>query len=256
MIQPAADELRALARHRGDYGVDAPYVPLGLGLVGVFWAFVGAVLMRRRVRWPGVAGIVAGAFFLTSAGWYLFATRCGKFAVWADILSHLGLRGDERVLDLGCGRGAVLLMAARLLPRGKAVGVDLWNPTDQSGNARAATERNAQREGVAARVEIETADMRDLPFPDGRFDVVLSNLALHNLPTTADRDRAIDEAVRVLRPGRLLRIVDFHATEEYARRLRALHMAEESHRPLGWRSWYGGPWASMKLVGARKPERA
>ncbi|HET7093418.1 MAG TPA: methyltransferase domain-containing protein [Thermomicrobiales bacterium] len=256
MIQPNNEDPSSLARHRGDYGVDAPYVPLGLGLVGAFWAIVGAVLLRRRGRWPGIAGIASGAVFLTSAGWYLFATRRGKFAIWAEILQQLGLRGDERVLDLGCGRGAVLLMAARLLPRGKAVGVDLWNATDQSGNARAATERNAQREGVADRVEIETADMRDLPFPDETFDVVLSNLALHNLPTAADRARAIDEAVRVLRPGGLLRIVDFHATEDYARHLGGWKMADVSHRPLGWRSWYGGPWASMKLVTARKPERA
>src|SRR5581483_5268289 len=106
-----------LARHRGDYGVDAPYVPATLGLFGLIGVAAGAVCRRRGARWPAVAGFGSGLFFLISAGWYLFTTRRGKFAVWAEILTALGLRGDERLLDLGCGRGAVLLTAAKLLPR-------------------------------------------------------------------------------------------------------------------------------------------
>src|SRR5207249_4073043 len=83
----------------------------------------------------------------------------GKFAVWAELLRGLGLRGDERLLDMGCGRGAVLLMAAQLLPAGRAVGVDLWKTADQSGNAPEVAEANARREGVADRVELRTGDM-------------------------------------------------------------------------------------------------
>src|SRR5690348_10384063 len=121
-----SDERKTLLQHRGDYGVDAPYVPAALGGSGLLSLVAGAILRRRGVRWPAVAAVGAGLFLLVSAGWYLLATRRGKFAIWADILTDLELRGDERVLDIGCGRGAVLLMAARLLPRGEAVGVDLW----------------------------------------------------------------------------------------------------------------------------------
>jgi arsenite methyltransferase len=45
-------------------------------------------------------------------------------------------RTDEQILDMGCGRGAVLLMAASFLNEGKATGVDIWSTSDQSGNAR------------------------------------------------------------------------------------------------------------------------
>ena len=55
---------------------------------------------------------------VTFVGLYLDATRRGKFVVWAQLLDTLGLRGDERILDLGCGRGAVLLMAAERLTTG------------------------------------------------------------------------------------------------------------------------------------------
>ena len=57
--------------------------------------------------------------------------------VWAQLLDELGLHGDERVLDIGCGRGAVLILAARPRARtARAVGSILWRRRDQSGNSR------------------------------------------------------------------------------------------------------------------------
>ena len=75
--------------------------------------------------WQGAA-VLAGLFILAILGFYLHGTLRGKFVVWAELLEQLNLRGDERILDMGCGRGAVLLMAAQHLTTGRAVGVDLW----------------------------------------------------------------------------------------------------------------------------------
>ena len=254
----SAAETRAtiarLARRRGDYGFDAPYVPITLGAIGIVlliaaalsaWVFHIGVLV--------VIFLVYGLFMLASTATYVYTTRVGKFQVWAVILARLGLRGDERLLDLGCGRGAVLLMAARLLPDGKAVGVDLWKTSDQSGNALAVTQRNAAREGVADRVELATGDMRELPFADASFDVIVSSLAIHNIPDEAGRAQAIDEAVRVLKPGGRLAIADFRSTQLYAQRLKQLGIRDVSTRGLGWRFWYGGPWGGTTLVSATKP---
>ncbi|EUA52195.1 methyltransferase domain protein [Mycobacterium xenopi 4042] len=102
--------------------------------------------------------------------------------MWDEILDGLRLRGDETLLDLGCGRGAVLLAAAKRLPRGRAVGIDLWR-ADQTDNSPTATMTNARLEDVADRVEVRTADMTALPFDDESFDVVVSSLAIHNIPT-------------------------------------------------------------------------
>jgi ubiquinone/menaquinone biosynthesis C-methylase UbiE len=147
-------------------------------------------------------------FVLAILGFYLHATLRGKFLVWAELLDKVGLRSDERILDLGCGRGAVLLMAAQHLTTGRAVGVDLWRSVDQSGNAAEATRRNAIAEGVADRVELHTADMTALPFEDNSFDVVVSSLAIHNISGSAGREKAVDETVRVLCPGGRLLIAD------------------------------------------------
>lgn len=163
----------------GTYGIDGGGIVLpvfGLTLAGtVVW-----MLRRRRYPLALLAGSVGGAVagFASS---YVYSSVCGKFSVWAETLDELQLRGDERLLDIGCGRGALLLLGARRLPAGRAVGVDVWRRRDQTGNSRAAAERNATAEGIRDRVEFVDADARDLPFPKGSFDVVVSNLAIHNI---------------------------------------------------------------------------
>lgn len=190
---------------------------------------------------------------LLSAATFVHTTRRGKFVLWQGLLEALELRGDERLLDMGCGRGAVLLMAAELLPDGRAVGVDLWRTADQSGNNAETTRANAGLEGVADRVQLHTADMTELPFAAGSFDVVLSNLAIHDIRAVAARAQAIDEVVRVRRPGGRLVVADIRATAQYAARLRELGLDGVSVRRLGWRGWYGGPWMATSVVAARKP---
>jgi SAM-dependent methyltransferase len=223
------------------YGIEAPYVPAGLT--------AGGAACCVAARWRRASWLTAiGAALLTQAGLYMHTTVRGKLQIWERELDRLALRGDERLLDLGCGRGAVLIAAARRLPAGRAVGIDLWRSRDQSGNNIEVTRANARAAGVVDRVELQTADMTELPFPDASFDVVLSALALHNIPTGEGRERAVDEAMRVLRPGGRLLLADFRHASDYRRHLGPA----ATSRPLGPRYWYGGPWAATTLVTSGK----
>jgi SAM-dependent methyltransferase len=205
-----------------DYGLDAPAVVRNLTLV----AATGLVVFLSAAfgLWSGalfgvpVAGIGLGFFVTcgTTAALMVYSSKVGKVRDREKLLDLLPWRGDEQVLDIGCGRGLLLIGAAKRLTTGKATGIDIWQTEDLSGNRPDATLENARLEGVADRVEIRTADMRELPFPDGAFDATVSSRAVHNLYDPNDRERALREAVRVLKPGGRLMLRDIRHGTQYA----------------------------------------
>jgi cyclopropane fatty-acyl-phospholipid synthase-like methyltransferase len=154
------------------------------------------------------------------AGWMIWSSRVGKLRERERLLDSLTWRGDEQVLDLGCGRGLMLIGAARRLRTGRAIGVDLWHVEDLGGNSAAAARANAAIEGVADRVTLETADMRALPLANASVDVVLSQAAVHNIAEAAGRRQALEEVARVLRPGGTVLLADIRHLDEYAEVLR------------------------------------
>jgi ubiquinone/menaquinone biosynthesis C-methylase UbiE len=131
------------------------------------------------------------------------------------MLKMIPWRGDEQVLDVGTGRGLLLVGAARLLKSGNATGIDVWSTKDLSGNSLERTQANIEVEGVKDRVQLKSDDARKLSFPDASFDVVLSNLCIHNIPDAEGRAQACREIARVLKPGGTALISDFIKTGFY-----------------------------------------
>ncbi len=203
---------------KANYGIDAPGVVLGFALVGT----IGLALAIFLSWW----WLTLGAWGCWTAISMLRGSLHGKFVVRDRLLDGLAIEGAEKILDVGCGRGLLLLSAAKRLTTGKAVGVDIWQTKDQSGNKPETTLRNATLEGVSDKIELKTADARKLPFEDASFDAVISSLAIHNLPDAAGRADVIREIVRVLKPGGKLAIYDIFYTDDYVKSLTKLGLAE------------------------------
>lgn len=215
---------------RADYGLDAPGVVRNLFLVAavglVLWATVALKLWSGVARlnlgaveliFPlGMTGLLCAVSFTATGLWMIWSSRVGKVREREKLLDRISWSGKERVLDVGCGRGLMMIGAAKRLTSGKATGIDIWQAEDLSGNRPEAALENARREGVADRVEVKTADMREIPFPDGSFDVVVSCAAIHNLYSAPDRAKAISEIARVLKPGGTALIDDIRHHGEYA----------------------------------------
>jgi SAM-dependent methyltransferase len=210
------------AAERPDYGIDAPGVVRNLFLV--FLVGMTLFVTARLGLWSGViahvyvagmglgAGLGCGAMGL----WMLYDSKVGKLKEREALLDRIAWRGDESVLDVGCGRGLLLVAAARRLTTGSATGLDLWQAEDLTGNTPEATLANARLEGVGERVSVKTGDMRRMPFPDASFDVVVSNVAIHNVYQREGREAAMREIARVLKPGGRVVIADIRHVPEYA----------------------------------------
>jgi arsenite methyltransferase len=241
----AKDEAR-----RPGYGIDAPY--LGWGLLVAFVAALAAWLSLRPIDrdWARTSVSLLGAFLPTLGivliGIVLYV-KVEKFRHRDRMLRMIRWTGAEEVLDIGTGRGLLMIGAAKRLTTGRSTGIDIWNKQDLSNNNAESCLQNARLEGVMDKITLVHADARKMPFSDGRFDCILSNLCLHNIPGSEGRKEACREIARVLKPGGIALIADFMNTGEY--------LAE--FRRMGWKakSSYSFLFAPLFLfiVRAEKP---
>ena len=118
-----------------------------------------------------------------------------------EYLALLGLSPGERVLDVGCGSGAVTrAIAARIAPGGTVVGAD------SSPALLSVAREHAEVAGLAPLIEWRVADCRELPFDDESFDGVIAATVLAHVPGA---ERALAEMVRVTKRGGRVAIFDF-----------------------------------------------
>lgn len=142
-------------------------------------------------------------FYMARARTALSYERCGvQGRVLDGVLDRLvksGWNGRGKVLDIGCGSGALSIKIAKANPHARVTGVDYWG--SQWDYSQALCENNAKLEGVSTRVDFRKADAAKLPYLDGVFDAAVSNFVFHEVRTQPDKLELVKEALRVIKPG-------------------------------------------------------
>ena len=174
-----------------------------------------------RSEWTGLQGRI-GAWFLTSPwrrwGEMLFGRS--RAALLDEVFSRL--RGDESVLDAGCGSGYLSLPIAAKLTTGTVFCLDL------SGEMLAGLERRAAKAGLDGRVRKVQAPAESSGLDDASMDLVVCNNVLHEL---SDAEACVAEWARVLKAGGRMFISDFRATRPLSLMMSHRH-GEEAHGPF------------------------
>jgi ubiquinone/menaquinone biosynthesis C-methylase UbiE len=146
----------------------------------------------------------------------------------SQMLDPITWRGDEHVLDVACGNGALLNGIATRVPQGRALGIDMWAEHSGGGNYESLW-AHARLEKVADKIEFKEADARQLPFAGALFDVVTCSRAMHHIVRSqADFDQLIPELFRMLKPNGKIVILDIaHLVEACAARMKKVGMTYE-----------------------------
>ncbi len=233
---------------KADYGLDSPGLIRNLCLLGLAEMGLTLVLPTRLKKackglrwWMVVAGI--GTLYPPLKMYYY--SKQLKYKHRDRLLDLAELQPDSRVLDIGSGRGLLAIGAAKRSPGMRVTAVDLWQPQDLTGNSEEALRSNIDLEEVGGRVHVYEANARKLPFKQGSFDVVLSNLYLHSIGENMgikgaigksyqeqERARALTEITRMLAPGGRAVISDSRYIDEDAAELTRLGLAVTVHGPF------------------------
>lgn len=241
-----------MERNVANYGFDAPPFIIGFLLGALVSALLAIFLPHELFGIPTfllrLLLSLAALVMLVLGSMMLIYGLITKPHIRDFMLDQVQWRGNETVLDIGTGRGLLMIGAAKRLTTGKAIGIDIWSGKDLSGNTQQNALTNIKIEQVETRTELRNEDARKLQFSDQTFDVILSQFCLHNIEDKDDQAAACKEIARTLKPGGKAIIGDYIPTHTYAKLLADAGLVIESSR-----NYIAKAWSLTWIVIAHKP---
>jgi arsenite methyltransferase len=228
--------MNTIERNKIDYGIDAPGIRNGMFVIAVFGGIILGVTNFAEINWlkntPIISvlfklfGITIGLYGSFMGSYMTYCSRIGKLKTRDILLDKVGkyIKWDEinMSLDVGCGKGLLLIGAAKRLSNGRSLGIDIWSANDQSNNSQSATIENAALAGVSDKIQIQTADARNLPYENDTIDLVMSHWVVHNIETETEQIKCLNEMYRVLKPGGAIILADIQNVSKYKQHIQKL----------------------------------
>lgn len=157
----------------------------------------------------GIIVAVLSVILVVVAAFTLYMKKCrdifdfnkGGFMgkMHQNLVEHLEWNGQGKLLDIGCGAGALTIRCAKKYPDAVLTGIDYWGA--EWSYAKEQCEKNAKAEGVNARITFQKGDAGKLDFDNEAFDAAVSNFVFHEVRTQPDKRQVVREALRVVKKG-------------------------------------------------------
>lgn len=198
-----------------DYG---NWVPESLmkGLAVTDGALAGAGIVTKEILKKDTAGNALLAGSLAGCGLTVYMKVCRdafdfrKGGLMGDIhqtlVNHLEWDGKGKLLDIGCGAGALSVRCAKAFPEAEITGIDRWGK--EWNYSRDQCQRNAIIEQVDDRIRFQKGDAAHLGFENQSFDAVVSCFVFHEVRNMESKPDLVREALRVLKKGGSFAFID------------------------------------------------
>jgi len=231
------------------YGIDAPRIYVLLIFSLICSSCFGIYLIRKpffsslylNIILTGLAFLIAIQNIRIIA-WMLYSSLFQKQKValqMIDLLEKMNgktyWQGINNILDVGCGRGLLMNnIAKKMLAEGqkdfKISGIDIFSTKDLLNNSEKNTLETIKKEGIPMDfMEIKNCDAREIIYDNNYFDLIVSSLTIHNVGRTEkteqkqreEREKALNEIIRVTKPGGSIMIWELFHAEEIEKFLRS-----------------------------------
>ena len=183
--------------------------------VAAFQLLPGGTLRTVLTIAFGVIAVVFCGLTIWAVSMYRAFDYNGKRQMARQIIegtaSYVNLPEGGKVLDVGCGSGALGIAVGKRNPKAEIIGIDCWGK-EYASFSKALCESNAKAEGVS-HISFQQGDATHLDFPEETFDAVVSNYVYHNIP--GDRQKYLLETLRTLKKGGTFALHDIFSKSKY-----------------------------------------
>jgi len=198
-------------KESADYGNWVPlnfiYIIIVIVLILLIPSLFPIFLFVRILLWI-IIGLLFMTFCFVTYLYYKLSVHNKKlqYKFWNLVIHKLVWNGQGKALDIGTGAGALAIELAKKFPESFVMGIDYWGKLWNYSKLQC--EENAKLEGVTNQVVFQKASASNLPFKDGEFDAIVSNLVYHEVRNIKDKKKLISESFRVLKKGGVFSLQD------------------------------------------------